>query len=98
MKHNLVEIVLKTIYSYNQQVNEKIQMDLGMDAPLFGQEGVLDSLELVGLIVELEQAIEDQLGISIVIADERAMSQRSSPFRTTGSLAEYIVKTIQGKH
>jgi hypothetical protein len=44
----------------------------------------------VSLIVAIEQAVEDELAVSVVLADEKAMSQRSSPFRTVGSLAAYV--------
>jgi acyl carrier protein len=55
---------------------------------LFG--GALDSVGLVSLIVELEQQIADRDEASITIADDRAMSQKRSPFRTIGSLADYV--------
>jgi acyl carrier protein len=55
---------------------------------LFG--GALDSVGLVSLIVELEQQIADRGEASITIADDRAMSQKRSPFRTIGSLADYV--------
>ena len=55
---------------------------------LFGS--ALDSVGLVSLIVELEQQIADRDEASITIADDRAMSQKRSPFRTIGSLADYV--------
>jgi acyl carrier protein len=55
---------------------------------LFG--GSLDSVGVVSLIVELEEQIAERCGVSITIADDRAMSQQRSPFRTIGSLADYI--------
>ena len=60
------------------------------ETELFGGKSSLDSLGLVTLIVALEQNIEDELGIAITIADEKAMSQEHSPFKTVGSLADYI--------
>lgn len=52
--------------------------------------GALDSVNVVSLIVELEQEIDERCGVSITIADDLAMSQQRSPFRTVGSLADYI--------
>jgi acyl carrier protein len=65
--------------------------------PLFGQNGILDSLGSVMLVVALEQAIADEFGVSISLADERAMSQRHSPYCTFGSLAEYASQVIQAE-
>jgi acyl carrier protein len=55
---------------------------------LFG--GRLDSVNVVSLIVEMEEQIADHCDVSITIADDLAMSQQRSPFRTVGSLADYV--------
>jgi acyl carrier protein len=62
---------------------------------LFGSRGLLDSLGLVSVVLDVEQQINDQLNTSISIADERAMSQSRSPFRSAGTLADYIVMLLQ---
>lgn len=66
--------------------------DLGEQTQLVGPEAVLSSLGLVSLIVDIEQTIEERWGLSLALADERAMSRRHSPFRTVGTLADYIVE------
>jgi hypothetical protein len=62
---------------------------------LIGRQAVLDSLGLVTLIVDLEQRLEEEYSVALVLADERAMSQRSSPFRTSQSLTDYICLLIE---
>ncbi|PCJ22157.1 MAG: hypothetical protein COB04_01215 [Gammaproteobacteria bacterium] len=52
--------------------------------------GVLDSLGVVFLLTELEERLSDQLGVDIVLADERAMSQKTSPFRRVNTLIKYV--------
>lgn len=61
---------------------------------LLGQGSVVDSLGLVTLIVNLEQKIEQAYGISISLADERAMSHKSSPFRTVSTLTAYVEQLL----
>jgi D-alanine--poly(phosphoribitol) ligase subunit 2 len=68
--------------------------DLGPDTPLLGRNGVVDSLGLVSVIVAVEQAIADELGLNVSLADERAFSQKSSPFRTVGTLAAYAAEVV----
>jgi acyl carrier protein len=58
--------------------------------PLIGRDSVLDSLGLVQLIVTVEQRLQEEHGVSVTVADDRAMSQKSSPFRTVGALADYV--------
>ena len=61
---------------------------------LFGETGLLDSVGLVSLIVAVEQEVEDDLGATIMLADERAMSQSSSPYRTVETLARYASQLV----
>lgn len=64
------------------------------DTVLFGREGLLDSIGLVSFILDVEEDIRAQSGISITLADERAMSQSKSPFRSVGRLADYAALLI----
>lgn len=57
---------------------------------LFGASGLLDSIGLVNVVLDVEQRVAQETGTALTIADERAMSQKRSPFRTVGSLAEYV--------
>ena len=61
---------------------------------LFGREGCLDSLGLVSLVVGVEQALQDELNVAVSLADEKALSQRQSPYRTVGSLAAYAASAL----
>lgn len=63
---------------------------LSEDTRLIGREAVLDSMGLVNLIIEVEQRLEDEHDVTVVLADERAMSQKNSPFRSVQTLADYI--------
>lgn len=62
---------------------------------LVGPQAALDSLGLVTLLVDLEQKIDEAFGCSLTLADERAMSQKSSPFRTVQSLSDYIAHLLE---
>lgn len=90
MKNKIKNIIFKTIGELNETLKNKIPLDKGLDIPIFGGKGYLDSLGLVNLLVSIEQNIEDEFDINLTIADERAMSQRNSPFRTIGTLVKYI--------
>jgi acyl carrier protein len=67
---------------------------LGEGTYLIGRRSMLDSLGLVTLIVDLEQRIEEQYDVALTLANDRAMSQKNSPFLTVGSLADYILTLI----
>ena len=88
------EIILETIYNSINELSEQLpqeqQLAQSTKTVLIGKDGRLDSLGLVNLLVIIEQNIEDEFDVSITMADERAMSQKRSPFRTIGALADYI--------
>ena len=69
--------------------------DIGEDTRLLGRKGVLDSMGLVTLIVDVEQRLEEEYDVVVVLADERAMSQKRSPFRSVGSLTDYICQLAE---
>lgn len=67
---------------------------LAENTRLFGQQGVFDSLGLVTLITEVEAQVNDRAGAAITIANERAMSSKRSPFRTVGTLVDYVMELL----
>jgi hypothetical protein len=71
--------------------------EVDAETPLFGATALLDSAALVSLLVEIEQQINDLVGTEILLADDRAMSQKRSPFRNIGTLAEYVVMLLGEK-
>ena len=57
---------------------------------IVGKDAVIDSVGVVSLIVDIEQRLEMDFNVSVTLANDKAMSQRSSPFRTAGVLAEHV--------
>lgn len=62
---------------------------------IVGPSAVLDSIGVVSLIVDIEQKLEMDHGASVTLASEKAMSQRSSPFRNVAVLADHVCATIE---
>lgn len=88
-------VVFVAIQDYNQQAPGERQLGSSRETVLFGREGNLDSLGLVNLIVAVEQGVAEALGKKLTIVSEDAMSRQFSPFRTVGTLADYVWKLIQ---
>lgn len=65
------------------------------DTVLVGKDAALDSLGVVSLIVEVEQALEQQHDVAVTLASDKAMSAKNSPFRTVGVLADHVLETIK---
>jgi len=58
---------------------------------LFGPEGFLDSLRLVSVVLDTEQQINDSYHLTISLADNPAVSQERSAYRSVASLADYVL-------
>ena len=90
--------VVKAVHSAVDDLNEILDGDerLGKspEVALIGTDAKLDSLGLVNLIVLVEEKVQQQFGVGITLVDERAMSQSRSPFRTLGSLAEFVEEQL----
>jgi acyl carrier protein len=91
-KDEIIKIVFQGIDEINQQEGKVIQKNV--QTKLFGKGGNLDSLGLVNLIVSVEEKVNDKFGVTISLADEKAMSQINSPFLTVNSLAGYILQIL----
>lgn len=94
MNKEIYDVVINCVQEFNQHLEHKIDVLRGEQAGLFGVNGVLDSLGLVSFIVEVEQAIEDDLNVSVHLASEKAMSQKSSPFLTIGTLVAFVEQLV----
>ena len=64
---------------------------------IYGNNGVPDSLALVSFITDLEQQLTTKLGITVTLADEKAMSVRNSPFKDVATLTQYILTQTSQK-
>ena len=94
-KSSVTEIVFAAIDALNQQATDEAVLEKSSGTVLFGRGSKLDSLGLVGLIVEVEQGIAEEFDAEITLADEKAMSQKSSPFRTVDTLVDYIIRRLE---
>lgn len=95
MREKILTIVIDAVHSLNNLLDNKAPIEQGENCSLYGASGVLDSLSLVSLIVAIEESIENELNVGLILADEKAMSQRKSPFATVRSLTDYIGSLIK---
>ncbi|MEO2168645.1 MAG: hypothetical protein ABGY42_11085 [bacterium] len=92
-------IALRALYAAIDELNPELATDKQLvkdpAGKLFGEEGGLESIDLVRLIVSYELEIADVTDLDISISDDRAMSDTSSHFGTVGGLAEYAASLIR---
>lgn len=64
------------------------------DSLLYGEGAPLDSMALVNLVADIEDAVAEKYGATITLTDEGAMSAHRSPFRSVASLTEAIIERL----
>lgn len=92
---NALEIVHASLQEVFAQAGTPPLASVTEETVLVGNDAVLDSLGVVSLIVEVEQRLESGHNVSVVLANDKAMSQKNSPFRTVGVLTDHVVAMAQ---
>jgi acyl carrier protein len=89
------------VYRAVDELNEDLELqnvgNLNKDpgSVLYGAGATIDSMTLVSLIVAVEETIRRELGVSVTLANEKAMSMERSPFKTLGSLIDYAAVVVR---
>lgn len=89
---NLIMSILKEFIEEN---DIEFIGELNTETRLIGSSGFLDSMDLVSFIVELEEGISDKFSLDIELANDSAMSSRTSPFVNVSILSDYILKIAE---
>ncbi len=94
----LVALIVAATDDVLDTIGDEARAPLDETTRLFGEGGVLDSMGLVTLVIDVEQRLNSRYALTLRLADERAMSRRSSPFRRIDTLADYILTLISEHH
>lgn len=86
-------LVLEAVRNLNLARIPEARLDVSPTGLLFGAGSPLDSLGLVSLLLDIEEALQSR-GFDVTLSDERAMSQTRSPFRNVPALVAYIGEHI----
>lgn len=92
------EEVLDCVYAAIDEANEDRQdlppLEKSPDTTIFGSDSKLDSLGFINFLVALEEVAERELGVPIVLSDERSLAEEPSPFESVRSLVAYMEKLL----
>lgn len=95
MIEKIENIIYETLKELNEELENESFENPNSKTKLYGSSGALDSLALVSFIADLEDKISDEFEKDIVLADEKAMSAKTSPFRNVESLTLYIKELLE---
>ena len=95
MQEKIEKIIIDTLKELNEELENDYFINPNSKTKLYGGNGAMDSLALVSFIADLEDKISDEFEKDIVLADEKAMSAKTSPFRNIESLTSYIKSLLE---
>ena len=90
---NIEAIILSVLKDIGEEYKNEELCTPDTKTILFGKN--LDSMGIVLLVTDLEDEIYSELGVNISLAEERAMSQKTSPFRSVVTLVRYVETLIE---
>jgi 2-phospho-L-lactate transferase/gluconeogenesis factor (CofD/UPF0052 family) len=85
----ITDVIVGALRNANLARASDDQLTVSADAVIFGPGSPLDSMGLVALLIDIEEALASE-GVRVSLSDDRAMSQSHSPFRSVPRLAEFI--------
>ncbi len=97
MKKDVLAVVKESMIEIDTTIAQEFDGKDTNDIYLYGNRGHFDSIGLVSVIVAIERNVKDRFGKSITLSDQRAMSQKNSPFKTVESMVDYITTLLGEK-
>lgn len=88
-------MIFEALIELSEEMDNEAIREPNSKTKLYGTASALDSITLVSLITDLEERIADDFGAEVVLADEKAMSRQTSPFRNVESLTNYIESLLE---
>ncbi|WP_418184841.1 hypothetical protein ACNSOS_07760 [Aliarcobacter vitoriensis] len=95
MQKQIEQIIIETLKELNEELENELFINPTSKTKLYGGTGALDSLALVSFITDLEDKISDKFEKNVILADEKAMSAKTSPFRNIETLTLYIKDLLE---
>ncbi|MFX4242273.1 hypothetical protein ACOL22_05785 [Aliarcobacter butzleri] len=95
MEEKIEKIIIEILKDLNEELENELFINPTSKTKLYGGTGALDSLALVSFITDLEDKISDKFEKNVILADEKAMSAKTSPFRNIETLTLYIKDLLE---
>jgi acyl carrier protein len=69
---------------------ELVGIPKAAETRLFGIDAQVDSIDLLSFVTAVEERYQDLTGTRISLVNPKVLSIRPNPFRTLGTLAQYL--------
>ena len=87
-------VVLDALDALNEDKATDEQINFTDDLILMGPDSILDSLDLINLIIFLEERLNELTDKPVQLAIDPASFEGNHPFQTTSTLIEFITTLL----
>lgn len=94
MKEQITEILKEAIAELNEQLDDNEKIAFNDETRFIGSHACIDSMGFVTLVSIIEELISDKIGKNVQLVNEKAFSQKHSPFYSIATLTDYIETLI----
>lgn len=94
MQDKIQEIIKEAIDELNEQLDDENKILYNDETRFVGSHACIDSMGFVTFISIIEGLITDKLNKSIQLVNEKAFSQKHSPFYSIQTLTDYIQELL----
>jgi acyl carrier protein len=88
----ITELLYACIDSANRMLPSDAKLNKSPDTVLVGDGGVLDSLALINLLVDLEEALRTKLAVECPLIEDDLLADVQGPYRSIANLTEWIAE------
>jgi D-alanine--poly(phosphoribitol) ligase subunit 2 len=94
LREDILALVYSAIDEVDPMAADGSPVEKKSESRLLGSDKGVDSLTFVNLVVAIEEQIHKKFGKSVVLVDEDNISLQEHPFRTVGTMADYVEKVL----
>lgn len=94
-RQSVVSMLFEAIDAANQQLPAGKRIEKSEAIALMGPGSPVESLSLMGIVVDLEERLAERYGVDILLADLLGLPLEQNPFRSVGALADDLAARIQ---
>ena len=89
--NEVLEVVYDCIDDLNSMLPSGAKLTKTADTILVGDNGVLDSLSLINLLVSIEEGLKTKLDLQCFLLDESLLVDPDGPYKSIGRLSEWVI-------
>lgn len=93
-KEEIYNIIIQAVKNYLNDIKNDQDTIINIDTELVSENGVLDSLGLIQVVVEVETQFADR-GIKILLTSEKVTDEQNRIFNQVKTLVDYIFYEIK---